>query len=328
MIINKLKRISLNELNCDLDPYQSPFWAKVKSFSNWSSVPFSFELDKKGHSLLVLLKKLPLNYYIAYAPQAPQIELEQDKFLHLVAQLGEKLTYLLPKKTLFIRFDLPFGYFNHTLNKLFFNNYSVMVEATVRINLEGGYEKIREGYKKRAIRNLKKEHLKFKVSKEDSQFENFYSLYESEGKNQSYSLRSKEYLKHILNTKESGAESKLFLVYDKDTLVAASIILIGVKGSYYLYGTTKKDLDYPASYHLQDFIIKHLSENNLKFYDLMGISGPNNRNQNLKNLDLFKKSFGGEVLYRYPSSDYIIKPALHKMFVKVENYRYKKHRLV
>ena len=116
-----LKRIEKTDLSvCDLSSsfLQSGFWGAFKSRFGWEALPFSVEWENNETQtelkpLLVLQRRLTLGYSLAYIPWGPELPswcMNYNTCIDyntLLLDLAVKLKDLLPKGTVFIRFDPP-----------------------------------------------------------------------------------------------------------------------------------------------------------------------------------------------------------------------------
>ena len=99
---------------------QTEFWAEFKCRHGWSSMYFNIlpdgNLKKTEHfspdanslnSLTLLIRKIK-GFNLAYIPMAPEYSDEgRENYLARVSELAKKIKPLLPKHTLFLRFDIP-----------------------------------------------------------------------------------------------------------------------------------------------------------------------------------------------------------------------------
>ena len=91
---------------------QTPFWAKFKEAHGWKPLYFGLETSNSAAVILlvVLVRRFSRFASIAYVPMGPDLAVEspetQGQFLTLISSL---LTPYLPKNTMCIRFDPPWG---------------------------------------------------------------------------------------------------------------------------------------------------------------------------------------------------------------------------
>ncbi len=319
-----VKEIELTELVC-INPIVSDFWAEVKKVNNWKSAAFLVKIDRKNYELLILTKKLFLNYYLAYIPFSPiplntDLPIKLDDLSTVINIINKNLIY----KYIFFRFDFPFDYekYNNKNKKFILSNQSIQPEATVRIDLERSLDSIKSDYRKRAIRNIKANDGVIEVRDLELTKENlnlWYDLYKETAIRDGFVTRSKAYIDAVIFT-NSEVGRKLICAYKDGELVGGIIVIYSKVLALYLFGASKKIDKYSPSYSIQNYAIETLHNLGVKIYDLYGI-GYEDKSEHLKTLTLFKTSFGGKILTRVPTIDYPIRKFLFKLFKFVEKIR-------
>ncbi|MFA5514455.1 MAG: peptidoglycan bridge formation glycyltransferase FemA/FemB family protein [Sphaerochaetaceae bacterium] len=326
--IEKVEPAAIDRLSTFESTFQSPFWAKVKEFVGWTHLFFSLKEGEDERLLLVLVKKLPFNVFIAYVPYGPPLFFEEDFLNEYLDFVSTEIRKYLPKTTLFIRYDLPWGSFDKNLNEsdtLNFCSHSIQPEATIVLNLSKGYEKVRSSYKKRNLRHIQKcekEQLFVKEwDKEENSFSSWYSIYLENGRMGNFSCRSAAYLKNMFSVSDDNNKAKLFLAYLGEEIVGGIVVIFNLSEATYLFGATVKELNISVAYALQDYVIRVLCQDNVAQYNLMGIAGPKDHFASLKGVTFFKESFGGIALYRKPTVDYKYRKMLYCCFVLIEKLK-------
>lgn len=324
MNIEEIKLDSLIVKN----PFVSSYWATIKKNNGWSSFAFHISDDVCDCHLLLLSKKIFGNYNIAYIPFSPVLinkKINKEKININLEEIIIQINKFINKKFIFIKIDLPFendiNFINS--NKLKYCKQSVQPEATVRIDLSNSIDNIRNNYKKRAKRHLKKNENVIKieeVEKNTNNINKWYDLYIETAKRDNFTLRSKKYIENILFT-EKDVKTKLIFSYKDGVLVGGLIIIYCQELALYLYGASKKIEKYSPSYSMQDFAINLMKELNVSYYDFHGI-GLRDKSSHLSSLSLFKKSFGGDEYIRKSTIDYPIKKVLYILYKFVETLRY------
>lgn len=314
--------IQLEQLESNNNPLQSGLWANVKKGNGWIAYPFAITIGAKRSTLLVLVKKLLLNYSIAYLPYGPE-----EGFYH--PELSEKLTPLLPKGVVFIRYDLPFGNTQKPTNIKVLKE-SIQPEGSVILDLTKGYVEVSKSYRQRAIRHIKRGKERgleiFKWEGDEATFEGWYRLYRQKGVEKEFSPRTSGYIKQFFTYSGEKCRAELYCAAYQDKLVGGIVLLKGVSSALYLFGTSKNIDKVSPAYLLQDYAIRELCNRNFKSYDLHGISGEGGRGSHLAGLDQFKLSFGGEKVVRHPSFDTPLKPLLYYFYSILERWRMRRYR--
>lgn len=308
-----LARIRAEELSSALC-MQSPYWAALKEKHGWKVSAYHL-----SHStLLVLTRTFFRCATLAYVPFGPQQPVS-------LKELSLALKKYLPKGTFAIRYDVPFGMELDTTGAIVQHD-SVQPDATVVIPLEKGYEAVSREYRDRAKRQLKRSQGLVEVRQWDGserQFNLFFGLYEQTGRRDGFSTRSRDYLWDVLHGPAGQTKTKLFLAWRNRQMVGGSILLYGPKEAIYLFGASARMRDCTASHALQDAMIRFSCDNGVSRYDLFGVSGKRGRGSHLRSLDVFKTSFGGNVVYRQPTMDWPLSPLLYRCFTLAEFLRYR-----
>ncbi|ULQ60017.1 peptidoglycan bridge formation glycyltransferase FemA/FemB family protein [Brucepastera parasyntrophica] len=113
----KLEPVEKSELHSHMDTegenssfLQSIFWAEFKSLKEWTPYFFSLEADNWKTWVTVLVRKLAGFLSIAYIPMGPAVSVRTaEEQTSLLSQLASLLKPYLPKNTLYVRCDPPWG---------------------------------------------------------------------------------------------------------------------------------------------------------------------------------------------------------------------------
>ncbi len=104
-----LSRASLTDLDSSEELLQTGWWGSFKQSHGWQAHPFNVTVTGQraaAFGLLVLTRTLFRRFVIAYVPFGPAFDpaCDRGRFLSLLARALRKH---LPRRTLFVRFDLP-----------------------------------------------------------------------------------------------------------------------------------------------------------------------------------------------------------------------------
>ncbi len=317
MLVN-LKSIDLKDLSSN-SIFQSEFWAKVKA-PLWQPFAFSFTIGEKRGDILILVRSFSRFFSIAYVPYGPELALDNKELVALAKALKEEL----PRSVFLLRFDLPYS--NNLKNEKPFHLCleSVQADATVRIDLEHDYS-----LHSRAKRNISKtkDVFKIEIASTEQDIELWYKAYVETGLRDGFQTRSLSYIKKVLSLKGLSVSSILYLA-KKDNVVMGGILnLRGREEELYLFGATiKTEEGLSPGYILQKTAMDNALQAGIKYYDMFGISGLNERGEHLKSLTLFKTAFGGQKYYRTPSFDYYFNTFLAVLYRFFERIRYSIYR--
>lgn len=323
IIINEIDVCKLSNNN----PFVSKYWSDVKKKNNWNSKAYIINIGGYNYELLLLVKVIKFSFSLAYIPFAPQPIKHSNMNLALdnLEKISKLLSKKISKKVFVIRYDIPFNYETNDQfvirNNIFkVNKYSVQPVNTIYINLDNNIDDIVQQYRKRAKRHIKKNmnHVDIKIwnNKNINELNIWYDIYKETGKNDGFTTRSYDYIFEVLKCENS----KLVLAFVDDKIVGGNIVMFGECVSIYLFGGSLRNCGYSVSYTMQDFTIKLSHKMNIKYYDLFGVGGINS--SHLNKLNLFKSSFGGTLINRSSTFDYVTFPIIYYIYKVIEFFRY------
>lgn len=335
-------QVGLEELDAAWNPFQSRYWAVVKKSSGWSSRAFRLSggAQEGGESwtavVLVLVRRLAAGISIAYVPFGPPSDLIGGNAAFLLREFSRSVKPYVPKGTMFIRFDLPWGepdderIFAISGRGLHTCRESVQPEATARIDLSEGYTIVRSRYRERAKRNIRKAESKGITVESwdgtDASFDRWYDVYLETAGRDGFTARPAGYLRTFLHASGDDVDCRLYIAKSGEQILGGAIILESRCLALYLYGASLRVEGCSPSYLLQNHAIREACGRGRRIYDLYGISGPGQRGAHLEGLRLFKRSFGGYVCYRPPSVDYAYHRFPRSCYLIFEHMRYRAHR--
>lgn len=307
--------IEKDKLTCE-HPFVSRAWGEIKGKNHWESYAFYIKDDKnREYEVLALKRVLYKIFPIIYLPFSPfplnggQLLSDPQILEKICKTIGSQL------KGFVVRVDLPFSYGKNQLifkiDKPFhLNKESIQPVLTSYIDLNLGYENIKSTYRKRALRNIKKNERIVKLVKwqgDDSSLKQWYEIYKKVAVEDGFISRPLSYIENIMSKKFST----LYLALIDGRIEGGVIILFGKDVSVYLLGASNKNIKYSVSYSLQDFAIKESCRKACSFYDFYGVG---DEKSHLKTLTLFKSAFGGNIIQRCETIDYPISKTRYFLF--------------
>ena len=300
---------------------QTPLWAAIKEAHGWTAHAFTIERGGQVTDLLVLVRPIFAGQRLAYIPFGPAGIVGEE-----LAELCQTLKAALPRSVFALRLDLPFGSSSHSDGKDFFVcPTSIQPEATIRMDLSGGYEAVRKLYHERATRALRKIAASAltiaEYRGEGELFDEFYALYRHTAERDGFLSRSLSYLSTIVSD-GSDRRIRLFTATLNGDLVGAIIVLFADDEALYLIGASKRVEGISPSYALQDVAIREACERGCTVYDLYGVGGPEGRAPHLSSLELFKRSFGGVRVERPPTMDLPYRRGVWRLYRVSERIRF------
>ncbi len=313
--------VTCDELPLSGHPLATRQWAEIKQWNGWDAHPFL--IPSLMCSILLLSRKVG-PFRIGYVPYADLPHADEL----LLDQAARAMTVSCGYTFTFIRFDLAYSLRCETgslpASSVYRRRFSIQPRSTVLIELGDDIDTARSHYAKRARRALRKAREAdadtFLWGGDEQQFDSWYRLYLSTAQRDGFLPRSRAYLAHVL--RQDG--SRLFIALQSGRMVGGIITLESENQLLYLFGATEKGLTFPAGYLLQDAAISYACDSGLSTYDLHGIGF--DEHDHLSSLNLFKTSFGGEVVTREGSMDVSLSPFLYLIYRTAENFRLRRAR--
>ncbi|MGN0728344.1 lipid II:glycine glycyltransferase FemX [Treponema sp.] len=335
-------------------------WKKfLFSFSGEEVFPVdSFEKNTSAEKTLsVLVRSFNLKIKkisIAYIPMAPEIQDSKDKArsaLENMERISEKISAFLPENTICIRFDPPIDFESIDERSSFISaakkiscgekkfsrikksSADIQPPDTVLLALEGTEEEILCAMKSKWRYNIRladKKGVKVKTYRaSDSEFSKafneFYSLFMQTSQRDGVQFHKKEYYIDLLNLSaaSSGApQVQLYLAEHEGDVLAGIITLFSQNEAVYLYGASgniKRNL-MPA-YLLQWTAICDAKTKGCLVYDFYGCPPTDDKNHPMHGLFLFKTGFGGKLIHRPGSFDFVLKKNWYAFYTLAEKLR-------
>ena len=215
--------------------------------------------------ILILTKSLPPIFVFAYIPFSSLLQITETSDTKFIQQLAKKIKEELHLPLLFLRYDFPYT-FDDERNIIHLKGRrlkeckdSVQPEATNIIDLSSGYEYIKEHYRQRAKRSMRKSENDEVTIVEYNQkrylFDQWYSMYSLTARRDGFSTRSKEYISSLLHDKNIRKHTELVLAIYKKKVVGGVITISSNDYVVYLFGASMRIQGITPSYLLQDYSI-------------------------------------------------------------------------
>ena len=139
-------------------------------------------------------------------------------------------------------------------------------------------------------------------------FKKFYDILKTTSSRDGFFINEFDYYKQMI---ENIKDAVFLCAYHGDELLAAAIFTYTKNQALYYYGASSNNFrNLMAPYLLQWNAIKIAKEKKCKYFDFLGISDPDIKNDRLSGVTDFKLKFGGKVTRFNPS--YII---VHNFFI-------------
>jgi lipid II:glycine glycyltransferase (peptidoglycan interpeptide bridge formation enzyme) len=274
--------------------------------------------------LLVLLRPLAGGFSLAYAPAAPDPALVSPGGWEALEGLSRALAAALPRRVLFIRWDLPWEVSREEQDRrprgpVFFRApVDIQPPSTVMLDLSGEEEAILGGMKKRGRANIRvSEKRGVEIRRggpEDITL--WYRLYQETARRDRIAIHGEEYYRRLLSLPAApgGPEIRLYLARVEGCDVGGIITSFTRRRGVYLYGASSSSFrSAMPAYGLQWQAIKDARRWGCAGYDLYGIPPAPDPEHPMAGLYLFKTGFGGRILHRPGSYDYPLRPGLYRL---------------
>jgi len=336
--IFRVEKTELSECDSNDELLQTGFWGRHKENFGWKPKAFHISIDdrNKTFSMLTLTRVFKGRFSFTYIPFGPPVDEPGEEPGVFLTSLADALLPYLKVKPLFIRFDLPWGRYGidegvpvlETGRKLVKAPLDVQPASTVILAINSPDDDILAGMKSKTRYNIRLA-LKKGVKVLEAGIEglsSWYGIYRETAERDRIAIHSFEYYRYLFELSETyGREApviKLLHAKAENELLAG--IIIALKGEYawYLYGASSgKKRNYMPAYALQWKAIELAKKNGCKYYDLFGIPPSPDPDHPMYGLYRFKTGFGGKILHRYGSYDFINKQGRYYLYRLVESGR-------
>lgn len=337
---------------------QSDFWCGFKCAHGWKSINHN-----NINVLIRTFKKGPLSFSLAYVPMAPEFEPKSSvpgfeeqaegevDYIKSLKIFAEEIKPLLPKNTLFVRYDIPLDmpdvetrdeYLSRLGELASFAKVNlkkpradVQPPDSTFLDLSLSEEDLLKEMKERCRRNIKKAEkngVRIRaVTASSPDFEkdldSFYALYKETAARDGIGLHPLSYYKDLLlrgeKSKGTKDESKitLYIASHEENDLGAIITLFQKDEAIYLYGcSSNKKRNLMPNYLVQWTAIRDAKSYGSKIYDFYGIPPTGSENHPMHGLYLFKTGFGGCEVHR-PGSIDIPLSRFYPLYILAEDFR-------
>ena len=320
---------------------QSAEWGQVKSAWTNEFVIVRNEEGKISGTLSILIRKIPMfPCTFMYAPRGPICDLHDEEMLKKITDGAKELAKKYSAMTLKIDTDTPaddheyariMKKLGYTLKNDYYNLEGVQASFLMRVDLENKTEEeLLKGFHHKTrynIRVAQKKGVKIKIgTREDIPV--FFELMKTTGERDGFVIRDIDYFYRMYDC--LGKYCRLFLAYageDEEHMECVSGTMAGLYGNkcLYLYGASgNKYRNYMPNYLIQWEMIRWSLENGCTVYDLRGVPGIiEDENNPIYGLYKFKKGFAGEATEMIGEFDLVFKPFWYRLFRFAESMRKK-----
>jgi lipid II:glycine glycyltransferase (peptidoglycan interpeptide bridge formation enzyme) len=175
------------------------------------------------------------------------------------------------------------------------------------------------------MRYAEKKGVTLRIAGNQKDFDNFWELYETTSVRQKYYIRPKSYFQKIWDMLQpKGLVHILTAEFEGESL--ASWMLFNYDGVlYYPYGgSSEKHKNLFGSTYLGWQVILFGKKLGCTTFDMWGASqDPNNESDPWWGFTNFKLKYGGQYVTYMDSYDYVVNPAVYKVFSLANDFRWK-----
>jgi lipid II:glycine glycyltransferase (peptidoglycan interpeptide bridge formation enzyme) len=331
---------------------QSALWGAFKARFGWKERAFLVEwMDEQGQGetlpLLALYRRIAPGVgmtYVPWGPELPAFYHDAKRRFAALDDLAHGLRHFLPRNTAFLRFDPPWhvqegGSSPHAKRAA----ADIQPPDTVLVDLKSAEQDILVAMKPKWRYNtiLAKKKGVVVERLDEAGLELFYRLLTETASRDGIAIHHFEYyqtlfevcrnstIAHNENTiaHNSGsvpAELRLYAAFHEGETLAAIVVLFRGKEATYLYGASSNNKrNLMAPYALQWQAMRDAKEAGCEIYDLFGIPPNDNPDHPMYGLYRFKTGFGGAIVHRCGSWDYVYRPVCRALFNAAEKTRKK-----
>ncbi|NML38762.1 peptidoglycan bridge formation glycyltransferase FemA/FemB family protein [Chitinophaga sp. G-6-1-13] len=353
---------------------QTAYWSEVKSRQGWTTCAFDFKVQQQAlfagaaeHSyvesdVLVILRQISDEHYIAYVPYGPEIEPDTDCQGVFLEELSECLRPLLPAQCIMIRYDLAWQshwsgeaqYFDENgswlgppakqMQELRFNystrsralkksNTDILPSNTIFMDLKKDDQLLLDRMKTKTRYNIQlagRKGVQVKAAGLEN-IDTWYNLYAQTCARNGIVQEDIGYFRTVLtaraNNSTSPADVEMLLAEaDGIPLAAMFLVVAGHRGTYLYGASADTHRNYMGTYMLQWEAMRRAKRKGCTEYDFFGVSPTPDPQHPLYGLYKFKNGFGGELFHRMGCWDYPLQEAPYAAYTAAELYSKGYHR--
>ncbi len=318
---------------------QSVEWGKVKKEWINEFVIVKNEQGKIEGTLSILIRKIPMfPCTFMYAPRGPICDLHNKEVLKKLTDGAKEIAKKYNAMTLKIDTDTPaddleyasiMKELGYKLKNDYYNLEGVQARFLMRVDLKDKTEEeLLQGFHHKTRYNIRvamKKGVQIKIGTRED-IPTFFELMKTTGQRDGFVIRDIDYFYRMYDS--LGKYARIFLAYageDEEHMECVSGTLAGLYGNkcLYLYGASgNKYRNYMPNYLIQWEMIRWSLENGCTVYDLRGVPGIiEDENNAIYGLYKFKKGFAGQATEMIGEFDLQLKPLWHWLFKVAEQTR-------
>ena len=299
---------------------QTASWGALKADYGWSP-----KFIRQGNlGAMILFKRLPLGFSVAYIPRGPIGEGDWRAFWSSVDDVctQEKALFLRvepdiwePKNQDIIQQILP-GFIE--------TSHTVQPPRTILIDIQGSEEDILMAMKSKTRYNIRLAGRKEVAVQQCTDIKTFHKMMLTTGDRDEFGIHSLDYYQRAYDLFTADEACALFIATYEDQPLAGLMVFVWGDTAWYFYGaSTNNERSRMPTYLLQWEAIRWAKNKGCKTYDLWGIPDfPEDtlendfldRSDGLWGVYRFKRGFGGEIQRTIGTWDRIYRPGIYQLY--------------
>jgi lipid II:glycine glycyltransferase (peptidoglycan interpeptide bridge formation enzyme) len=311
---------------------QSAFWGSFKARFGWSARAFKVYWENlEAQPMLLIHRGICRGLSFAYIPWYGG-GLSSASLAELAAALRGQL----PGDTVFIRFEPPWYTEDDEEppppDKPFVRAATdVQCPHTVLIDLTQSMDEIRADMKPKWRYNAGLALKRGVIIRQpcgvpEQDLKSFYTLLQETARRDGIAIHSLDYYRglfvHAAEWPGGGQELRLYTASHEGEDIAAIVVLLRGSEAVYLYGASSgRKRNLMAPHALQMKAMEDAKEAGCLTYDLFGIAPNADPSHPMAGLYSFKTGFGGKIIHRPGSWDYVCRPLIYRLFRSAESLR-------
>lgn len=303
---------------------QTSAWGELKRWFGWEAVP----MIAGDSGALVLFRRLPLGFRIAYIPKCP-VGIDWRSLLTEIDHL------CLQRRAVFLKVEpdslVQVGHEFQGLGEGFHCSSAVQPRRTLLVSVEGGETQMLERMKQKTRYNIRLAERKGVVVSPTDDVDGFHRLMLQTGNRDGFGVHSLGYYRKAYELFNQLGECVLLrAAYQQRSLAAVMIFRHGSR-AWYFYGASIDDERHRMpSYLLQWEAMLWARQNGCSSYDLWGVPDEDeeqleaaftNRIDGLWSVYRFKRGFGGRLVRSVGAWDRVYQPGLYTIYRKLMRFR-------
>jgi len=302
---------------------QTSAWGVLKSKFSWRAVP----VRAQNSGALVLFRRLPFGFHIAYIPKGP-LGTDWQALWPEIDRVCRKhrAVFLQVEPDAFEREGLDFS---ESLPNFIPVEKTFQPRQTIVLSLDGEQDDWMARMKQKTRYNIRLSIKKDVVVRESQDVALFYDLMTTTGERDRFGVHSLEYYQDAFQLFHERGECALLIAEYENQPLAAVMVFARGKRSWYFYGaSSNRERNRMPAYLVQWEAMRWAAARGCKEYDLWGIpdlpeetleAGFTERDEGLWSVYRFKRGFGGSIERSVGAWVRVYRPLLYRayqLFVK------------